>query len=149
MHVIIERYQSGNWKSALTGFRKWLKVNGGRYRFWRCSMKDNRVLIHSPHRREALILRVDEIRNKIAYFSVHERDAWHEQSFVVSFHLPFLFPQEHFKGKIPGHPKALSCEQHSLCCCFSSPKQGSAVPIHQGYKRFIHCLAWVSSILNI
>lgn len=43
----------------------------------------------------------------------------------------------------------MSCEQHALCCSFSSPKQGSAVAFHQCYKRFIHCPAWFSSILNI
>jgi len=67
-------------------------------------------------------------------------------SFSISL---FPFPQEHLKGKMPGHPKALSCEQHLLCCRFSSPKQGTAVPTRQGYERFIHCPAWFSSILNI
>lgn len=41
----------------------------------RCSVKDSKVL-HTHHvtcRREAL--HVDEIRNKIAYFSLHEREA--------------------------------------------------------------------------
>lgn len=55
-------------------------------------MNDSRVLHahHAVSRRAAFILHIGEMRSKITYFSLHEREAGHEQGFIVSFHLIFF-----------------------------------------------------------